>query len=404
MANLSSFFGDPSAGGGSSNQQMGILQMFGNGNGTYSIPAAAQYVAYGTIGAGGGSHGMNTTASSGVQGFGGAGGGFSYHEMDISGYSTAITACYTVGKGGCFGQCNCKATCSNGEPTCICGDACLTTICATGGQGGCKCLCICGGNGNGGMINNCGGGVFGINCNKPGGFSNLNCLICCNNAAKGGGGAGGFLGQGGCGGCTGGGGSGNGGGGGLQPTGRNEGQPNSGNQSPHGSRGVDQRRTGASFWQGEGFYMSCQRCNCCFHRDIFVENTAYHIPGTMLCNTTRYSIGKQIFGAASSSRMNQSCYQGSEYHSTQLPGAGGAGSTANGAGESPSNGGFMGGGGACGGQDILGRTGGCGGGGGGNMGCIHPNCLRGGTYSSDCCNTYQGRGGDGVAFIEYWLA
>jgi len=405
MANLSSFFGDPSAGGGSSNQQIGILRMFGNGCGTYSIPAAAQYVAYGVVGAGGGAQSMSTTAGCCSQpySFGGAGGGFSYHEMDVSGYSTAITACYKVGRGGCFGRCDCKATNSDGESTCICGDACLTTICATGGQGGCKCLCICGGSGNGGMISHCGGGVFGVSCNFPGANTNLSCMICCYNAAMGGGGAGGFLGQGGCAGGRGGGGSGNGGGGGMVGINPTTHDRTRGPKTDVGSRGVDHYRTGQSLWEDMGYAQYCVMCGCTFE-GYMIPNSIYHIPGTMLCNTTRYSMGKQIFGAASSARINSNCQMGGNYMDTQLPGAGGYGATScNNPTSTKSEGGFMAGGGA-GACTQLGGNGGCGGGAGSTTGCTHPDFNPGSQYSSSCCHTISGEGGDGVAFIEYWLA
>lgn len=404
MANLSSFFGDPSAGGGSSNQQMGILRMFGTGNGTYSIPAAAQYVAYGVVGAGGGSQGVTNTAGCCSQpwGPGGAGGGFSYHEMDVSGYSTAITACYIVGLGGCYGRCDCRATNSDGGSTCICGDACLTTICATGGQGACRCTRLCGGSGSGGMLNNCGGGVFSVNCNMPGGDTNYTCLKCCFNAAQGGGGAGGFLGQGGCAGGRGGGGSGNGGAGGGSGTQVQITTPGQGPVDYIGSRGVDQLRTIQSLWEDGGMLAFCGLCGCEFE-GYFKSNNVYHIPGTMLCNTTRYSIGKQIFGAASSGRVNMTCCFGSAFHSSQLPGAGGKGdNSCNAPHNTPSAGGFMAGGGA--GFGSPGPKGGCGGGAGGGSGCFHPDNNPGCQYSSACCNTTKGHGGDGVAFIEYWLA
>lgn len=406
MANLSSFFGDPSAGGGSSNQQIGILRMFGTGNGTYTIPASAQYVAYGVVGAGGGSMGMSSTAGccGSPQSFGGAGGGFSYHEMDISGYSTAITACYTVGLGGCYGRCDCRATNSDGGSTCICGDACLTTICATGGQGACRCVQLCGGSGSGGMVNNCGGGIFALNNRRAGGDTNAQCLFCNNNSANGGGGAGGFIGQGGCGGCKGGGGSGNGGAGGMGSDYTFQSEPTQGGVYNGGSRGVDQLRTGQNLWgDPEGISMICTMCST-VHEGFYQPVEAFHIPGTMLCNTTRYSIGKQIFGAASSSRRDTTCCMGGQFLMSQLPGAGGIGMSGNT--NAPnctrSQGGFLGGGGA-GAIQRIGCRGGCGGGGGGTSGCTHPDNNPGGVYSAACCNTVGGHGGDGVAFIEYWL-
>ena len=412
MANLSSFFGDPASGGGSSNQQQGILSMFGAGNGTYTIPAGAQYVAYGVVGAGGGAQAMtnNSGCCSNPDGPGGAGGGFSYHEMDISG-AGAITACYKVGVGGCFARCDCKATCSDGEPTCICGDSTLTTICATGGHGACKCVSMCGGSGNGGMVNNCGGGVFTKNPNEPGGAdsntgaNNLSCILCCNNAIRGGGGAGGFIGQGGCGGTDGGGGSGNGGGGGPSADGRIGAQPGKGPQGlGHGSRGVDQLRTGDSLWRRAGYGQVCDTCQQNFDLRIYEPAFTYHIPGTMLCNTTRYSMGKQIFGAASASDHHTSPRQSTYINDAmQLPGAGGFGGNSN---SNPScipgMGGFMAGGGG-GPRTVVGCNGGCGGGAGGTQGCTHPDCGHHCAGGAACCNIVPGAGGDGVAFIEYWL-
>lgn len=174
MSTLSQFF----SGSGALVQTKGsTLQIFSS-TGSVTIPNTVSYVAYGAIGAGGGSCG-------GVPGRGG--GGFSYADYKLT-CGSSFVVCAVVGAG----TCSC-----NGGASFVCGFS-LGTMCAGGAQ------CMVGGVSCGGQINTCGG--------VGGTFSCLN---------SGGGGAGGLFGNGGAGGCAsstngpgGGGGYGSGGGGG----------------------------------------------------------------------------------------------------------------------------------------------------------------------------------------------
>jgi len=385
MTTLSQFFGSPGSGGGTSTQQFGVLKVFGSTQ-SYTIPAEASYVSYATVGGGGGS--MSTVNQSGCSwnGSPGFGGGFSYMEGDISSEG-AITACVVVGAGGCFSRCDCNVGTHKGGATCISG-ICLATICGGGGCAGCDCIrcCNCGGGcSGGGMINTRGGHWDSIcrNCNWTQQF-------CEQKMFSGASGAGGFLGDGGRNNCAGGG-SGNGGAGGSKASSTN-------NNQSSGSQGVTCIPTTNSLFASSGAYGSDDTSGGGTVQTM-EHSKMYHIPGNLYCNASYYSMGKQMFGAASSSAKAHCYFEKAWGALYDLPGSGGlAYSGCVGSCVNRSGGGFMGGGGGtrCGCETC---TAGCGGGQGAVNGCVNPDVIPGGQYYNG-----MGRGGCGVAYVEYFIS
>ena len=379
MSTLSQFFGSTGSGQGSSTQQFGVLKVFGSTQ-SYTIPAEASYVSYAAIGGGGGSKGNDCDGNGGRDGNPGHGAGFSYMEGDISSEG-AITACVVVGAGGRYSRCDCFNATHKGGQTSITGIS-LASICGNGGCAGCDCIVnvACGGGrGCGGMINT-NGGNFRSKC--PGcGYTQQ---VCCQYILMGGSGAGGFLGDGGSSGCAGGG-SGNGGGGGVRAGGNHYGQ---------GAQGVTCKDTSDSLWVSRGSVFGTLFCGVAF--SAIEPSKLFHIPGNMYCTNTYYSMGKQMFGAASSSGHVQCIFE-EQRAFNDLPGAGGVSwSGCVSPCQTYTGGGFMAGGGStrCG---CAPASAGCGGGMGGVNGCTHPEYNPGGCYEV-CC------GGNGVAYIEYFVS
>jgi hypothetical protein len=237
MSTLSQFFG--SSIGAAEIDKLGSGDFkFINSSQSVTIPSTVKYAVYGVLGGGGGAMNFCCHPCSPVQpglnaqqNHSGAGAGFSYKEVSLN-LPAPISVCATVGAAGSCGvfpgspNAPVQGTVTSGGTSCVTSPSpAITTISATGGQGG-QCgsttLCCCfipgappegievrvtgatiGGAGTGGDINSCGGnGGRGIwccvrYCGPEGPSSFAVCM------RGGGGGAGGMLGPGGHGGSGG---------------------------------------------------------------------------------------------------------------------------------------------------------------------------------------------------------